>query len=64
MIRVFCDYTAQLYTFWLAVLIKQIIKNPIAKLNALIKVYHAVTIVLAILLTTFVGTVSTFGVEV
>lgn len=31
--KVFCDYMSQLYSLWLAVLIKQILKDPIHKLT-------------------------------
>lgn len=64
MSKVFCDYMAQLYSFWLAILIKQIIKDPIHKLSRLIYVYHVITVFVSILLTLFLGIVNNYGVEV
>jgi hypothetical protein len=63
-VKVFCDYMAQLYSFFLAILIKQIIKDPIHKLSKVIYLYHFITITVSLLLTVGLGIINNYGVEV
>lgn len=60
----FCDYMSQFYALWFAVLIKQIIKDPIHKLQKLIYFFHVITFVIAATLTGTLSSFNEFGVEV
>ena len=62
--KVCCDYMSQLYALWLAVLIKQILKDPIHKLHRQIWCYHITTIIVSFSLTMMMGLVYDYGVEV
>lgn len=62
--KVFCDFMAQGYAFFLAILIKKILKDPIHKLHGQIILSHVVTIIVAIILTFSITINHEFGVEV
>ena len=63
-IKILIYYLSQFYALWLAVLIKQILKDPIHRLNRFIIFYHGITFLIAILLTILLSTSNDFGVEV
>lgn len=54
---------AQIYAVFVAIIIKQILKDPIHKVNAKVACYHVTTILLSILLTGFLKIKNKFGVE-
>ena len=60
----FADYMSQFYALWFAVVIQQIIKDPIHKLQKLIYFFHAITVVLALCLTLLMAKWNSFGVQV
>jgi protein-S-isoprenylcysteine O-methyltransferase Ste14 len=62
--KVFCDFMAQMYAFWLALLIKQVIKDPIHKLKGKIILYHIITVVVSLVMTASIMASHEFGVEV
>jgi hypothetical protein len=63
-IKTLVDFLCQFYTLWLAVLIKQILKDPIHRLNRYIIFYHVLTVLICLLLAAYVQTINGFGVEV
>lgn len=63
-IKILVYYLSQFYALWLAVLIKQILKDPIHRLNRYIIFYHIVTFLVAIILTIALSATNDFGVEV
>ena len=63
-ITTFFDYMSQLYALWFAVLIKQIIKDPIHKLQKMIMFFHVITFVVSATLTGVLSQFNTFGVQV
>lgn len=63
-IKSFVDFLSQFYTLWLAVLIKQILKDPIHRLNRYMILYHILTILICMLLCLYVQLANGFGVEV
>ena len=63
-IRIFFDFLSQFYCLWLAVLIKQILKDPIHRLNRYIWIYNAITIIVSLGLTGVISIFNQFGVEV
>ena len=60
----FCDYMSQFYALWFAVTIKQVIKDPIHRLQGLICFFHIITLVIAGSLTGTLSIFNTFGVQV
>lgn len=62
--RTFCDYMSQFYALWFAVVIKQVIKDPIHKLQKLICFFHVITLIIAACLTMVLSLFNTFGVQV
>ena len=63
-LALFAGFLSQFYCLWLAVLIKQILKDPIHRLNKFMYCYHFVTISVSIILTLLISAVNNFGVEV
>lgn len=63
-ISVFCDYMSQFYALWFAVLIQQIIKDPIHRLKKLICFFHTITFIISCSLMIIVSKFNTFGVQV
>jgi hypothetical protein len=63
-LAIFAGFLSQFYCLWLAVLIKQILKDPIHRLNKFMYCYHFVTISVSVILTLLISTVNNFGVEV
>lgn len=61
-ITTFFDYMSQFYALWFAVLIQQIIKDPIHKIGQLIMFFHFVTLGLSAALTAILAQFNTFGV--
>jgi len=61
-VHTFCDYMSQFYALWFAVIIKQVIKDPIHKLKRLINLFHLMTFVIAGGLTLTLSKFHTFGV--
>ena len=64
MVRTFCDYMSQFYALWFAVMIKQVIKDPIHRLSKLLLFFHIITFIIAAVLTSILSTFNTFGVQV
>ena len=62
--KVICDFMAQIYAFFLALLITQVLKDPIHKLQGYIYLYHAITITISLALTLSLLFGHQFGVEV
>ena len=54
---------SQMYALWLAVLIKQIIKDPIRKLKGFIALYHVITAVCTLVFVVLIAISNQFGVE-
>ena len=63
-LAIIAGFLSQFYCLWLAVLIKQILKDPIHRLNKFMYCYHFVTISVSVFLTFLISTVNNFGVEV
>eukprot|EP00347_Sterkiella_histriomuscorum_P002290 403368723 len=63
LIKTFIDFLSQFYALWLAVLIKQILKDPIHKINRYIIFYHALTFFISTILTFMMSLSNQFGVE-
>lgn len=61
-VHTFCDYMSQFYALWFAVLIKQVIKDPIHKMKRMINTIHVLTILIAGGLTLTLSKFHTFGV--
>ncbi|CDW91170.1 saicar synthase-like protein [Stylonychia lemnae] len=62
-IKTIVDFLCQFYCLWLAVLIKQILKDPIHRLNRYIYFYHGLTFIICMLLVFYVQLSNGFGVE-
>ena len=60
----FFDYMSQFYALWFAVIIYQIIKDPIHRLQKRICFFHIITVVIAGTLVGILSSFNTFGVEV
>jgi hypothetical protein len=58
----FFDYMSQFYALWFAIVIQQIIKDPIHKLQRMICFFHVITFLIACVLITIVSKFNTFGV--
>ena len=63
-IAIFTSFLSQFYCLFLAVLIKQVLKDPIHRLNRYIYFYHFLTIFISLLLTGIISLANNFGVEV
>lgn len=63
-IAIFTSFLSQFYCLFLAVLIKQVLKDPIHRLNRYIYFYHFLTIFISLALTGIISLVNNFGVEV
>ena len=61
-VHTLCDYMSQFYALWFAVLIKQVIKDPIHKMKRMINTFHLLTILIAGGLTITLSKFHTFGV--
>jgi hypothetical protein len=64
LVHIFSDYMSQFYDLWFAVLIHQVIKDPIHKLQRLINFFHCVTLLISGALTFGLSQFNTFGVQV
>jgi len=51
LLTTFFDYMSEFYALWFAVIIKQIIKDPIHKLQKLILFFHVITFIVSAFLT-------------
>lgn len=63
-VNIFTSFLSQFYCLWLAVLIKQILKDPIHRLNRYIYTYHIITILISLGMTFMIKAANNFGVEV
>lgn len=63
-VAIFTSFLSQFYCLFLAVLIKQVLKDPIHRLNRYIYFYHFLTILISLLLTGVIALANNFGVEV
>jgi hypothetical protein len=63
-IKTIVNFLSLFYTLWLAVLIKQILKDPIHRLNRYMILYHFLTVLACVLLSLYVSRVNGYGVEV
>ena len=61
--RTFCDYMSQFYALWFAVVMKQVVKDPIHKLKNQICFFHLATLALSGSLTAVLSFFNTFGVQ-
>lgn len=64
LLTTFFDYMSEFYALWFAVIIKQIIKDPIHKLQKLILFFHVITFIVSAFLTGVLAQFNTFGVQV
>jgi hypothetical protein len=64
LLTTFFDYMSEFYALWFAVIIKQIIKDPIHKLQKLILLFHVITFIVSAFLTGVLAQFNTFGVQV
>mmetsp|Transcript_41 Transcript_41/g.44 ORF Transcript_41/g.44 Transcript_41/m.44 type:complete len:220 (-) Transcript_41:1592-2251(-) len=62
-LKCFCDFMAQIYAFWVAFIIKQILKDPIHKVNSQVICYHVTTIFFSLILLGVLFAWEKFGVE-
>jgi hypothetical protein len=63
-ISLFTNFLSQFYCLWVAVLIKQVLKDPIHRLNRFKHLYNVLTIVICLVLTGIISIANNFGVEV
>jgi hypothetical protein len=61
-ITTFFNYMSQFYALWFAVLIQQIIKDPMHSVAGLIMIFHMLTFCLSAGLTAILAQFNTFGV--
>jgi len=62
--KVFTDFMSMFYTFFIALLIKQIISNPIDKIRKYSIAYHVIAFLCSLTLTIVFVIADKFGVEV
>ena len=58
------NFLSQFYILWVAVLIKQVIKDPIHRLSRYKHFYNVLTIIICLILTGIISIANNFGVEV
>lgn len=63
-IKTLVYFLSQFYALWLAVLIKQILKDPIHRMTRYLIFYHILTFFVAIILTIILSVSNDFGIEV
>ena len=63
-LSIFTSFLSQFYCLWMAVLIKQILKDPIHRLNRYIYFYNFLTFLISVVLTAMIYATNSFGVEV
>jgi len=61
-VSTFFDYMSQFYALWFAIVIQQIIKDPIHRMQKMICFFHTITFIIACVLITIVSSFNTFGV--
>ena len=61
--QTFCDYMSQFYALWFAVVMKQVVKDPISKHQKQICFFHMATLAISGTLTAVLSFFNTFGVQ-
>lgn len=63
-LSLFTNFLSQFYILWVAVLIKQVLKDPIHRLSRYKHFYNVLTILICLILTGIISIANNFGVEV
>ena len=63
-LRNFIGFLSMFYVLWIAVMLKQIIKDPIHRMKRYKVFYHTFTVIISLGLTTLIYSSNEFGVEV